>query len=387
MVSAAKDVIALDKIIRSHAHEALDTRRQKAWMALEAKAEVLNYFQEKVKLGDAEFYREFAGRIQGLKTANVTIGGDGCVVEHILISTGLTMDSATQAEKEAALKLSETQAVVMLYFRNIHQGWHGTMVRYLEDAYATGNDLYPKTLPDSYKFLDDWKARHRGRRGFAGRSEGITLATLDQDEKGKRDERFVVPGKEHVLCWDCNFYGHGRGNKICPNFDPSKAREGKGQKQQVTNVTASGSQEQSSVTQSGATPASGVSWSTSPAAAAAEESVHCTVQEESWDHHFTFIQGTSRLEERENFVLLDNQSTCHVFKSRELLKNIQQARDPIAIHSTGGTAYANEVGFIENFSDPIYVCDEGIANILSFAKIRDSGCGIAYDSTRDCFIV
>ncbi len=45
-----------------------------------------------------------------------------------------------------------------------------------------GNDIFPTTLPDAYRFLDDWKSRHREQGLFAGKGEGIALATGDAEE-------------------------------------------------------------------------------------------------------------------------------------------------------------------------------------------------------------
>mmetsp|Transcript_2572 Transcript_2572/g.5540 ORF Transcript_2572/g.5540 Transcript_2572/m.5540 type:complete len:120 (+) Transcript_2572:486-845(+) len=99
IVSAAKDVIALDEMIWMRAHETMDTRRKKAWTAIEVKADVLNFLQEWNNLNDIDFYRQFAGRIQGTKTAKVTIGRDECIVDEILREQGLNQDTATRAQK------------------------------------------------------------------------------------------------------------------------------------------------------------------------------------------------------------------------------------------------------------------------------------------------
>jgi len=99
IVSAAKDVIALDEMIWMRAHETMDTRRKKAWTAIEVKADVLNFLQERNNLNDIDFYRQFAGRIQGTKTAKVTIGRDECIVDEILREQGLNQDTATRAQK------------------------------------------------------------------------------------------------------------------------------------------------------------------------------------------------------------------------------------------------------------------------------------------------
>ncbi len=77
------------------------------------------------------------------------------------------------------------------------------MVRYLEDMYVTGNDIYPNSLPDAYRFLDDWKTHHHNWNKFSRKGEDIALATVDDQEKeGKHDAQFVAPSRENILCWD-----------------------------------------------------------------------------------------------------------------------------------------------------------------------------------------
>ena len=398
VVSAAKDVFALDAMIQAQAHETMDSRRKKAWTALESKLSVLNFHQEQVKLNDVEFYREFAGRIQGLKTGKVAIGKDDCVVETLLQERGLTMENATPAAKEAALATAENEAIVMLYLRNINQAWHGAMVRYLEDAYATGNDIYPASLPDAYRFLDDWKTRHRIRGVFSGKGDGVTLINAgNEGQEGKRDERFIVPGKEHVLCWDCNYFGHGRGNKVCPNYDPSKAASGwkadKDSRKEQAHATADNAPGNSEPPAAPATVVSSLSGGAPgvpiPSKTNGGSITMCHVGTPIPDTQFSFFQGYDGTlgGSMANYILLDNQSTCHIFKDRHLLSNIHPAERPIAVQSTGGVSYAWEVGYIRNFSDPVWVCDGGIANILSFAKVRDLGCKIDFDSERDVFVV
>ncbi len=128
VILAAKDIMALDDMIWMQVHETLDTRRKKAWTAIDVKADVLNFLQEWNNLNDNDFYCEFARRIQGMKIAKVTIGRDECVVDEILREQVLTQATATHAQREGALYRAEEQLAVMLYLRNINQSWHGLMV-------------------------------------------------------------------------------------------------------------------------------------------------------------------------------------------------------------------------------------------------------------------
>ncbi len=76
IVSAAKDVVVLDDMIHVQVHEIMDTRQKKAWTAINVKKSFINYHQDRSGLSDINFYQEFSGRVQGLKTAKVTIGHD-----------------------------------------------------------------------------------------------------------------------------------------------------------------------------------------------------------------------------------------------------------------------------------------------------------------------
>ncbi len=57
---------------------------------------------------------KFARRIQGIKTADISIGQDRCMVEEVLQTQDLIFDTASQAEKDAVQMNMEEQLVMML---------------------------------------------------------------------------------------------------------------------------------------------------------------------------------------------------------------------------------------------------------------------------------
>lgn len=79
-------------------------------------------------------------------------------------------------------------------------------------------------------------------------------------------------------------------------------------------------------------------------------------------------------------ILLDNQSSCHLFKNWNLLTNVRKASHAIAIHSTAGVSSTDMVGNIPNFPDPVWLYKDRIANILSFSKIKEAGFEAKSDS-------
>ena len=59
-----------------------------------------------------------------------------------------------------------------------------------------------------------------------------------------------------------------------------------------------------------------------------------------------------------------------MFSNRALLLNIQDADDPIDVHSSGGATHCSRAGTLKNIGE-VYLNGNRLANILSYAKVKD----------------
>ena len=90
-----------------------------------------------------------------------------------------------------------------------------------------------------------------------------------------------------------------------------------------------------------------------------------------------------------NWILLDNQSTVHIFHNKDLVSHIHPVpkNQRLICHSNGGSQLSTNQATFGQFGH-VWFNESSIANILSFAKVRKStNFEIEYLSKKNVFVV
>ena len=85
------------------------------------------------------------------------------------------------------------------------------------------------------------------------------------------------------------------------------------------------------------------------------------------------------------WILLNNHITVQMFRNRAILANIPGADDPIGVYSNGGVTHCRKERTLNNIGK-IYLHENGLANIFSYAKVRDKH-NITYSDVQEIFTV
>jgi hypothetical protein len=81
-----------------------------------------------------------------------------------------------------------------------------------------------------------------------------------------------------------------------------------------------------------------------------------------------------------DWVLLDSQSTTDAFSNPNLLTDIHEVKGSLTIHTQAGKAVTKLRGTLPGYGE-VWFCPDGIANILSLARVAKSRL-VTFDSTN-----
>ncbi len=87
-----------------------------------------------------------------------------------------------------------------------------------------------------------------------------------------------------------------------------------------------------------------------------------------------------------NWLLLDNESLCHIFRDKDLLSNIQTIEDTLVLKTNGGKLRTNKQGYVKGVGWVWYHPDAK-TNILSLGLLENKY-RVTYNSNKgSVFIV
>jgi Reverse transcriptase (RNA-dependent DNA polymerase)/Zinc knuckle len=228
-----------------------------------------------------------------------------------------------------------------------------------QNDYTRGHNNFPRNRVKALEMLDGYLSLHRGPNLPRG-NDGVTFnnngamengsGTVNANVGGGKDTS--TGGKANVKCRKCKGIGHYA--RECPSGDGEPAASDSAANEAATaNSTGDGRAAEGKGRD-------GIALSTM---ALPQQGVAL--------HEGGPMPST--------WVLLDNQSTVDVFSSPELLENIREGLGSMTIHCNAGATTTTLVGDVAGYGT-VWYNPNGIANILSVARVISRGYQVTYDS-------
>ena len=290
-----------------------------------------------------------------------------------------------------------------LYLENSDKNKYGSLINGLDSQQALGTNQYPTTLAKATEVLSNHRfdsaymeqKKRKTRNNNNSESTNQTKSNEGQESAPTPQLSFAnIEGK----CYCCGKPGHK--SPVCRMRDKTERKDwaiNKVAKNENIHVQAKGQDEESTVsTTSQINHNSNVQEATSISTSANTQdsnnlwsSAQVGYQLSSLASSKTTMSshGSTKIKNLKDIILLDNQSSEDLFGNKELLTNIHKSNTTLKMNTNGGVIDNDMKATLPNYGDVWYNPD-AITNIISFAKMKDKGYKITYDSTKeDAFIV
>jgi hypothetical protein len=331
------------------------------------------YIPQKVHETKAAFYALKQGRdsdqayqVKFLNTVQVIEQCGASLGEDPLTRSMVCKDLGLQSSTTSATELAEIEKTVRDYtlgaalLLGADPDRYSSMIRGLKNASLAGRDEWPKDVTEAYNYLSKWECD--GANGHGSRDyEGTAFTNQGREGNEPRDKGEPQAWHAKMTCRNCNKLGHIAA--FCPNGKVSTTNV------QVEEVVHEEADQQllNAVQQEADT----------------EDYYADLFLCEDQEHRsasFQMKDGVNGGRIPRAWILLDSQSTTDAFSNPDLLRDIHEVRGSLTIHTQAGKAITKLRGTVPGYGE-VWYCPNGIANILSLARVAKTRL-VTFDSTN-----
>jgi hypothetical protein len=319
------------------------------------------YALKQGKDSDQAYQMKFMNTVQVIEQCGASLGEDPMIRTMVCkdLNYLVTTTNATEIAEITKTVRDYTLGAALILGADTER--YSGMIRGLKNASLAGRDEWPKNVTEAYNYLSKWESDDSNPKSTRDYQETSFLSDHDKKPRDPKE-----PDKEpqawhaKMTCRNCNTKGHIA--SFCPDAKLATANVQDG------TVHEEGMQQLFD--------AATISEETEDYDAdlfLCEDQEHRSVS-------FQLKDGINGGRIPKDWILLDSQSTTDAFSNPKLLKDIHEVRGSLTIYTQAGKAMTKLRGTVPGYGE-VWFCPDGIANILSLARVAKTRL-VTFDSTN-----
>jgi len=295
-----------------------------------------------------QYFEVFQIMVDNIKRYGGNFGDQRTFISEMMSKDNLSYDDGdiSQEVRKDYIERARNKFMATAFLLGGRMDLYGDLCTELENDFLKGRDFFPDSTTEAYNLMTNYVQR----KGTRNNTDRVYLRQngLGFLQTTKKNE--VVPGTDGIVhdrikCYNCERKGHY--SDKCPvNLFQDASRSNRENENVKSDASIENIQD--------------------------SDVMHDQLGFGFMQLSLSMLQANGRYEGLDkNWVLLDTQSNCDIFKNSELLHNVRkyEGKGGLTLHSNGGTLEANMIGDIPGYGT-VWLNEQSLANILSFANVR-----------------
>jgi len=292
------------------------------------------------------YYEVFLIMKENISRYGGNFGDQKAVIKSLMEKDNVVYETATDDELKHYAPLAREKFLATAFLLGGRLDTYGNLVTDLENDFLKGHDSFPNSVSESYHLMANYVQRRTGSHNNRGQMRNNGLGFLQSGSSNSTQNRHKDPvpgsdGKTHpnVECWRCKSKGHYSNKCPVALFQTEQAAQDPIAPEDNVDTTE-------------------------------DDVIDDTLGFGFLNVSFTLMDGHRYNGLNDDWVLLDTQSNCDIFKNPRLLTNIRKHDGAgLVLQSNGGEMYTDYVGDVKGYGT-VWFNPSSLANILSFANVR-----------------
>jgi len=287
------------------------------------------------------YFETFQVMTESIERYGGTFGDHDAYVREVMEQDGLDFndDSMEESVREKYFEKARKKFLAIAFLLGGKPDLYENLVVDLENDYLKGNDFFPSTVTEAYQLMANYSQKKElGAPRNNRRHNGIGFLQTSNKKLVKGTDGRI---HDSIQCYKCGDTGH-YSDKCPKSTSLLQCTPAESDPQDVAPDSTDGNAQDARL---------GFGF--------------LQVSYAMFQANDQRYQGLNK-----NWVLLDTQSNCDIFRNKGLLENVRPSDGPgLTLHSNGGEMNANEVGDVIGYGT-VWYSPHSLANILSFANVR-----------------